>query len=194
MNLEEEKLAIEEAKTDGEKFSALYDVYYPKIFSYTLRRIGAYDVACDITSEVFLKALTHLSRFRWQNISISSWFYRIATNEINMYVRKRRYESRVRQEFSDSCFPDPVLHKLFERERQSIERELKSHQDFLLLQKALTTLSPVYQSVLSLQYFEKKSIREIAEILDKKEGTVKSLHSRGVEMLRKYFAAHATDR
>jgi RNA polymerase sigma-70 factor (ECF subfamily) len=48
-------------------------------------------------------------------------------------------------------------------------------------------LSPDYQAVISLRYFEKKSIKEICEILGKKEGTVKSLISRGIGKLRSLY-------
>jgi RNA polymerase sigma-70 factor, ECF subfamily len=51
----------------------------------------------------------------------------------------------------------------------------------------LKKLNVKYQEVISLRYFEKKAILEIAEILDKKEGTVKSLLSRGLEKLKIEF-------
>ena len=41
-----------------------------------------------------------------------------------------------------------------------------------------------YQDVIMLRYFERKSVKEIAEILNKKEGTVKSLLSRGIRRLK----------
>lgn len=69
-------------------------------------------------------------------------------------------------------------------DKQSIELEVKHHGEFLKVQKYLAQLDIRYQEVLSLRYFEKKSIIEIAEILGKKEGTVKSLLSRGIEKLR----------
>ena len=44
-----------------------------------------------------------------------------------------------------------------------------------------------YQEVIALKYFEEKSIKEISEILGKKEGTIKSLISRGLQKLRDSF-------
>ena len=46
-------------------------------------------------------------------------------------------------------------------------------------------LSVKYQEVLTLRYFENKQIKEISEILGKREGTVKSLLHRGLEKLRR---------
>ena len=58
------------------------------------------------------------------------------------------------------------------------------HTDFLRIQKQLLGLPLSYQEVMALRYFEEKSISEISLITGKKEGTVKSLLSRGIEKLR----------
>jgi RNA polymerase sigma-70 factor (ECF subfamily) len=50
--------------------------------------------------------------------------------------------------------------------------------------KHLKELNIKYQEVISLRYFEQRSVKEIAVILDKKEGTVKSLLSRGITKLK----------
>jgi len=60
MDLEEEKQLIEEARRDPLAFGKLYDIYYPKISNYLLHRLPRADVAQDITSEVFFKAMTKL--------------------------------------------------------------------------------------------------------------------------------------
>jgi RNA polymerase sigma-70 factor (ECF subfamily) len=65
------------------------------------------------------------------------------------------------------------------------EEELRRNQEYLLLHQQLSILPSKYQEVITLRYFEKKQIKEISEILGKKEGTVKSLLHRGLEKLRK---------
>lgn len=62
--------------------------------------------------------------------------------------------------------------------------ELINNDDFILVQKKLEKISVKYQEVIALKYFEEKSVREISEILNKKEGTIKSLISRGLQKLR----------
>ncbi len=75
----------------------------------------------------------------------------------------------------------------YKTEKQHLENELKLNDDFAKVQRSLKKLDIKYQEVLSLRFFEKKSIIEIAEILDKKEGTIKSLLSRGIEKLKIEF-------
>lgn len=54
---------VTRARTDREAFGRLYDLYYPKIFRYCLRRLFVRAVAEDVTSEVFLRAATHMPNF-----------------------------------------------------------------------------------------------------------------------------------
>ena len=71
-----------------------------------------------------------------------------------------------------------------ETEKEAVERQLNGYQDFLLIQSKLKLLPIKYQEVIALRHFEDKNIKEIVEILGKKEGTVKSLLSRGLTKLR----------
>lgn len=184
MDLSEEKELVRQARKSPDAFARLYDHYYPKIFGYILRRTANLESAQDITSETFLKALAKLWQFRWRNVSFSSWLYKIATNEVNQYFRKAEYKKSISLEelqekgFELSSPRDP------ESELLEVQEELKQHQDFLEVQAKIARLPIKYQQVIALRFFEKKQIKEIAEILRKREGTVKSLLHRAVEKLR----------
>jgi len=65
-----------------------------------------------------------------------------------------------------------------------LETELQRHEQFITILNGLKTLPIKFQEVISLRYFEGKENKEIAEILDMNEGTLKSLLSRGLEKLR----------
>jgi len=180
VNLEEEKELIKRAKKDPKAFEKIYDENYSQIFGYILKRVADIEIAKDICSETFLKALKNLWKFRWQNISISSWLYRIASNEIVNYFRKSKNKTisleKVAQPIASS---NPLIETI------KAEEKLRKHQDFLKIQKQISKLPVKYQEVIVLRFFEKKKIKEIAEILGKKEGTVKSLLYRGLEKLKR---------
>ena len=181
LTLSEEKEIIDLTRKDPQAFGILFDEYYPQIFGYIHRRVIDWDVSKDIASEVFLKAFTHLKDFKWLGISIAAWFYRIATNEINLYFRHNKYSPTSLNQLLDFHDFDTEEDN---NERQKAEQQIKEYQDFLQIQSELKKLSTKYQEVISLRYFEEKSIKEIAEILNKNEGTVKSLISRGLEKIR----------
>jgi len=184
MDLSEEEELVKRAQKDPDAFAKLYDQYYPRIFGYVLRRTANLEAAQDITSETFLKALGKLWQFQWRNVSFSSWLYKIATNEINQYFRKAEYKKSVSlEELQERGFELLSPHDP-ENELIEAQEKLKQHQDFLEIQKKITKLPAKYQEVIALRFFEKEQIGKIAEILGKKEGTIKSLLHRAVEKLR----------
>ena len=181
MDLIEEKGLVERARRDPEVFGRLYDQYYSQIFNYVLRRVANLEIAQDITSEVFFKALKNLGQFHWRNVPFSSWLYRIAINQITDYFRKGKQEMFSLEEIPDSITPsNPSIDEVLEA-----EEELRRHEDFLLLHENISKLPIKYQDVITLRFFENKQIKEIAQILGKREGTVKSLLHRGLGKLRK---------
>jgi RNA polymerase sigma-70 factor (ECF subfamily) len=184
MDLSEERELVRQAQKAPDAFAELYDQYYPKIFGYVLRRSANLEAAQDITSETFLKALRKLWQFHWRNISFSSWLYKIATNEINQYFRKAGYKKSVSLEELQERGFEPTSPHDPESELIEAQEKLKQYQDFLEIQVKIAQLPAKYQEVITLRFFEKKQIKEIAEILGKREGTIKSLLHRAVEKLR----------
>ena len=184
MTIEEEKVLLEESRSRPESFGVLFEHYYPKILGYVFRRVLVWESARDITSEVFLKAYQGLWRYRWTGVSVGAWFYRIATNEVNMYFRRGQYAAVSLQGLTERQGFDPIDESHFEKEKEEAELEAQAHVDFLRVQSQLRELPVKYQEVIALRYFEHKSNKEISEILGKNEGTVKSLLSRGLGKLK----------
>lgn len=181
MNLEEERKLVEEAKKNPQAFSALYEEYYSKIFGYTLKRVSDVELAQDITSETFIKALKKIWSFRWKGVSFSSWLYRIASNEIVNFYRKKKIVVSFEKISEPKSTSNPLEEVIKSQE------EIERNKEFLFLHKKISQLPVKYQEVIYLRFFEKKKIEEIAEILGKKEGTVKTHLYRGLEKLRKLF-------
>jgi len=182
MNLNQHEELVERARQDPEAFGELYDNFYGQIFGYVLKRTANIETAQDITSEVFFKALNNLGRYRRRkNVPFSSWLYRIATNQINEYFRRNKHRPLPLEEVSDTI---DTFNTSVEAEVFQAEEELKRQQDFLILHKGISRLPIKYQEVITLRFFEKKQDKEIAQILGKPEGTVKSLLHRGLRRLR----------
>ena len=184
MTQEEEKLLIDEIKTNNESFVKLYDYYYPKILGYCFRRTLDLNLSKDLTSETFLKAFIGIGKYQCRGIPFSSWLFRIASNEMNMLDRKKKYNPdslTVLKECGVFEVPDKTS---LNEEKNELEKQLQQSKDFVNIQQKLLLLPVKYQEVIALKYFEEKSIKEIAEILEIKEGTIKSLLSRGIEKLK----------
>jgi len=135
LNTDSERILLNEIKLNPQRFGALYDEYYEPIFSYIFRRLGNYELTRDIASDTFMKAYLKIHAFEWKGVSIAYWFFRIATNEINLYFRSNKYTSQFLQNAIDKNAFD-FVHAPAEEEREIIENELKRHEEFIAVQTA----------------------------------------------------------
>ena len=174
---------LNKIKKNPAEFSEVFRLYYKPLFGYILRRTGNFEETSDIAAETFLKAFTHIHMFSYKGISIKVWLYRIATNEVNLYFR---YKKKHNSTFERIDFENRNLFENYlQEDREILETELLKHEQFNEILRILKTLPSKYQEVISLKYFEGKENKEITDILNIKEGTLKSLLSRGIEKLRK---------
>ncbi|MBL7995299.1 sigma-70 family RNA polymerase sigma factor [bacterium] len=181
-SLENERRLIERARTYPLAFGELFDRYYDQVYRYLLHRTANVELARDIASDTFHIALKKLWLFRWKQVPFSAWLFRIATNEVNGYFRKHKnYKTISLEDFVDLLTEESSSADF---ELLQSEKELQQKSDFMRMHKLLSQLNARYQSVIVLRFFEEKTLSEIAEILGKPEGTVKSLVHRALEQLK----------
>lgn len=177
-----ERELVERAKNDPEAFGILFDRHYSAVLNYVARRTGDVALAHDITSETFYKALGSIRTFRWRGIPFSAWLYRIASNEIASYFRRSRsLESldRLAHEYGFDLASDEDL----EAELIEAQEALARHERYQAVLAALRDLPEKYQTVIALRFFEGRSVAEIAQVMGRPQGTVKSLLHRGLKRL-----------
>lgn len=177
-----EKELLNRINNNPDIFSELFKLYYKPIFGYILRRTGDFEDTADIASETFFKAFKHIKNFSYKGISVKVWLYRIAINELKMHFRHKQKHNSVfeRVDFENLN----LITHLLDEDKKELEMEFQKHDQFLMVLDSLKTLPLRYQEVISLRYFEGKDNKEIVEILNINEGTLKSLLSRGLEKLR----------
>ena len=181
MDIKLEKELIQRAKNNTDAFAELYKEYYDRIFGYVLKRTADIIITQDITSEVFIKALENIKYFHWKGISFSNWLYQIANHEIINGHRKAKQSLILFEELKHVPLE---LEKSLEAETIEAEEQLKQHQQFLAIHKSIADLPVKDQEVIVLRFFEKKQVKEIGEILGKREGTIRSLIHRGLKKLK----------
>ena len=183
LEIETERDIILKCRSDISQFGVLFEEYHPKILRYLIGRVGDVAVANDIASTTFIKAMDNIQNFQPRGFRFSSWLYRIAINETANHFRKPRCAS-LDQMMENENFDVPALgdpHAEILAAQEEVDKKVR----FKQIQKGLALLPLKYQEVISLRFFESKQIAEIAEILGKSDGTVKSLLSRGVKKLKK---------
>jgi RNA polymerase sigma-70 factor, ECF subfamily len=88
--MEHERLLIEAAQKDPDRFAELYEANFERIYAFIVRRVEDREEAEDLTAEVFHHALANLSRFEWRGVPFAVWLFRIAANAIADRRRKAR--------------------------------------------------------------------------------------------------------
>jgi RNA polymerase sigma-70 factor (ECF subfamily) len=164
-----ERELIENAKRNRQAFAALYRRHYQTIARYVYRRVGDAHVTDDLVADVFMIALQTLPRYRHRGLPFRSWLYRIATNCVNKWARRRR--KHVVRQIDEQLATEQLAPAT---ESRGPERA----------RTALLTVAPKYQAVLVLHYIEGMSVAEIARICGCRQGTVKSRLARGRDELR----------
>ncbi len=182
MDLEQQRILVQRSQRDINAFGDLYDEFYPRILNYVLRRTASIDIAQEVTSVVFFKALENIGRFEWRGFPFSAWLYRIASNEIANFYRGNGHKG---YRFDEVASHEALTFTSLRSEVIDLEADLLKHEEFLALHEHLSQLSLKYQEVIALRFFEEKRISEISEILGKPEGTVKSLLHRALKELRR---------
>ena len=160
-DLRVELAIVEAAKTDPAKFGALYEKYYRQVYVFVFRRVNNEEMAGDIVSNTFLKALLSLKKYVFRGVPFSAWLFRIASNEVNMFYRKTNRERVVSLDKSD-------LGKMIAETGDSDSEEKQK-----MLLKALTILTGEEMHLIELRFFEKRAFVEVGEILGITENNAK---------------------
>ncbi len=178
---------------DQRELARLVDIYSERVYRLALKILNDPQDAEDILQDTFLKAMRALPTFEGRS-SLSTWIYRIATNEALMLLRKRKHGN---SSLDDVKYDES---EEGERELQIIdwcclpERELISGEARKFLDKAIESLPDLLKLVFILRDIEGLSIRETAEALNLTEVTVKTRLLRARLFLRDKLSTYYGER
>lgn len=159
---------------DAEAFSILYERFVNRIYNYIYYRTGNPHEAEDLTSRVFHRALHHIDRYDNRGIPFSAWLYRIAHNLVANWHRDNSRRKEV---------PLEDYTQLPQR-AQAPEANVVDNQEMEDLLKVIRRLPPERQQLLILKFVEDMSNAEVALIMMRSEGAIKSLYHRTLLTLR----------
>src|SRR5688500_7020773 len=172
------RMLVERAQDgDREALEELYLIHFDRIYSYLHLSVGNRHDAEDLTTQTFLKMLEAIGRFRWQSVPFSAWLFRIAHNLAIDHFRARR---RVQAE--------DELPELPELEESSAEEQAMHSIGQAGMLALIERLSAEQRQVLTLKFLFGFANAEVAGILGKTEGAVKSLQHRALASLQKHVA------
>ena len=174
LELSDDVALIGAAKVDSEAFGLLYERYVERVYNYIYYRTGSVYDAEDLTERVFMRALRHIHNYNDRGLPFSAWLYRIAHNLVANWYRDNSRRKEIPLEDSlvvhpRSEHPEQELLRVEERER---------------LLDVLRGIPEDRQQLILLKFVEHLSNAEIAAIMGRTEGAIKSLYHRTLLSLR----------
>ena len=163
---------------DRDALEELYLIHFDRIYSYLHVSVGNRHDAEDLTTQTFLKMLEKIGTFKWQSAPFSAWLFRIAHNLAMDHFRARRRWQPEEEVPEPPGEEEPAAELVA---MQTIGRES--------MLKLIEHLSPEQQQVLTLKFVFNLPNAEVAAILEKTEGAIKSLQHRALVSLQKQIAA-----
>ena len=177
---------------DRQEFARMVDTYSTRLYRLTLKMLNNPQDAEDALQETFIKAFRFIGSFDGRS-SISTWLYRIATNEALMQLRRKHPDF--------ISIDEPIETEDGEMEPVQIvdwccvpERELMSDESRRQMAWAVKQLAPGLRAAFLLRDVEGLSTLEAAEVLELSETALKTRLSRARLRLRELLSAYFADR
>jgi RNA polymerase sigma-70 factor (ECF subfamily) len=156
---------------DAAAFGELYERYRQPVYRYCLARSASPHEAEDLVSEVFLRAMESITRYRDQGLPFVAFLYRVARNAAIDRSRKDKGSSVFEMTIEPCATVD-------------VEGDAARASDMDAVLGALRKIKPEYREVILLRFVEGYSAADVEKLLDKAEKAIWNLQQRGLDRLR----------
>jgi RNA polymerase sigma-70 factor (ECF subfamily) len=173
----DERALVELARDEPEAFAELYRRYFPRVYAFAYRRTGVPEVAEDITSAAFERALRGLGSFTWRTGGFGAWLFRIVANElVDHYRRTARASSDRALGAARALGADGPVDPADEVGGRDAASGILA---------AMNGLNPRYQRALSLRYLSGLTLDEAAAAMGMSKATMAVVVHRASRALRR---------
>lgn len=172
----DEKLIKELLKGNESAMEILVKRYYDLVHSFIYRNTSDYNIAYDITQDVFIKMMKNIDKYQIENGKFKSWLLKIAVNTTKDYFRINIYKQRTQsydisnQEIEDTTNVVDILSK---------------KEEAIKIKEAIENLPKLQKEAVILKYYNDLKIKEISYITGENENTIKSRLFNGVKNLKR---------
>ena len=167
---------------DTNAFGVLYDRYVDVVYRYVLFRLADRELAEDITSETFLRALRRITSVSYQGRDVGAWFITIARNIVLDHVKSSRYKLEIITDEVSESGSAPFAGQSAGDNGGPEQAALSSATREALL-KCIGALGDDQRECIVLRFIQGLSLTETAQIMKRNEGAVKALQHRAVRKL-----------
>lgn len=163
-------------KNDSATLKQLYILNFPKVNRFVLKNNGDNQDAKDVYQEAFLAMWRNIKNDKFSAISetsINGYLYKIAKNKWLDHLRSARYKNTI------------FINREIEYEETEMDEDEAKNKKIKLMTEYISQLGEKCQTLLKLFYFERKSYKEIATIINIDETSARNAKYRCQEQLKK---------
>jgi RNA polymerase sigma-70 factor (ECF subfamily) len=177
MNSESEILQqLSDQRQRDKAFSQIVRLYQERIYWHIRKMVIIHDDAADVMQNTFMKAWNGLDGFRGDS-QISTWLYRIATNETLTFIASKKAKNTISVDAEDAWVANSLrADAYFDGDELQIQ-----------LQQAIATLPDKQRLVFNMKYYDNLTYEEMEAILGTSVGALKASYFHAVRKIEKYF-------
>lgn len=166
-------------KKNTRAFRILYSRYEMRIYNFILRYAGSKEIAQDLLQETFTRVWFAAHSFNHESGNFRGWLYAIALNITRSEMSKKRYAYHYLEVSEIPHHDEPANPRAEEPDAEMEHADLKN-----AVTEALGKLSPLLREIIVLKHYQQLKFKEIAEMTDTPEGTLKARFHRAIAQLK----------
>jgi RNA polymerase sigma factor (sigma-70 family) len=170
------KLIKEILKGNESAMEILVKRHYDLVHSYIYRTTNDYNIAYDITQDVFIKMMKNIDKYNLETGKFQNWLLKIAVNTTKDYFKSKTYKQRI-----ENC--DIEKHQI--EDTSNVIDIISKKEEAIKIKKAIENLPNLQREAILLKYYNDFKIKEISNITGDNENTIKSRLFNGIKTLKK---------
>lgn len=180
----DESLINQILKGNESAMEILVKRYYDLVHSFIYRNTSDYNLAYDLTQEVFIKVIKNIDKFSNDKGNFKNWILKIAINTNKDYFKSSIYKQRKEMQDIDN-------HEI--KDDKNIIDILSKKEDANKIREAIHKLPNLQREAILLKYYEDLKVREISSVTGENENTIKSRVFNGVKNLKKILGGDSNE-
>jgi RNA polymerase sigma-70 factor (ECF subfamily) len=168
---------LKDPKQRDEAFRDLLDAYKERLYWHIRKIVVTHDNANDVLQNTFIRIYKGIQNFK-EKSSLHTWMYRIAYNESIRFLEQQKIKTSFNLDDDNADYLNNLTEDVY---FNGDELQLKLH-------TIVSELSDKQQRVFQMKYFDDLSFREISEILNISENTLKSSYYSAVKTIEEQIA------
>lgn len=180
----DESLINQILKGNESAMEILVKRYYDLVHSFIYRNTSDYNLAYDLTQEVFIKVIKNIDKFSNDKGNFKNWILKIAINTNKDYFKSSIYKQRKEMQDIDN-------HEI--KDDKNIIDILSKKEDANKIREAIHKLPNLQREAILLKYYEDLKVREISSVTGENENTIKSRLFNGVKNLKKILGGDSNE-